>query len=290
MRAGEKRELIEWDSEDTSVARQCRLAGLARSTLYYEGQGESAENLVLMRLIDEQYLSTPEFGAPKMTEVLRARGQMVNHKRVARLMRQMGLQSVLPRKRTSVPGPGHTVYPYLLRDMVVERPNQVWCADITYIAMRRGFAFLVAIMDWFSRYVLSWEVSVTMDSLFCVEALSRALRHGPPGISNTDQGAQFTSDAYTGMLEQHGVRISMDGRGRAFDNIMIERLWWSVKYEHVYLHEPLTVPSLVDGLGGYFQHYNTRRPHQALDYRTPAAVYLGGAATRQEHACRADRA
>ena len=290
MRAGEKRELIEWDNEHTSVARQCRLAGLARSTLYYEGQGESAENLALMRLIDEQYLSTPEFGAPKMTELLRARGQMVNHKRVARLMRLMGLQSVLPRKRTSVPGPGHTVYPYLLREMAVERPNQVWCADITYIPMRRGFAYLVAVMDWFSRYVLSWEVAVTMDSLFCVQALERALRGATPEVSNTDQGAQFTSGDYLGLLERHGVRISMDGRRRAFDNIMIERLWWSVKYEYVYLHEPPTVPVLVDGLGGYFQRYNTRRPHQALDYRTPEAVYLGGAATRQEHARRADHA
>ena len=281
---------MEWNNEDMSVARQCRLVDLARSTLYYEGQGESAENLALMRRIDEQYLTTPELGAPKMTEWLRACGQTVNHKRVARLMRLMGLQSVLPRKRTSAPCPGHTVYPYLLREMAVERPNQVWCADITYIPMRRGFAYLVAVMDWFSRYVLSWAVSVTMDSLFCVEALEQALRHGPPEISNTDQGSQFTSESYTGLLARHGVRISMDGRGRAFDNIMIERLWWSVKYEHVYLHEPPTVPVLVDGLGSYFQRYNTRRPHQALDYRTPEAVYLGGAATRRENARRADHA
>ena len=216
-----------------SVARQCRLAELARSTLYYEGQGESAENLALMRLIDEQYLSTPEFGAPKMTEWLRACGQMVNRKRVARLMRLMGLQSVLPRKRTSTPGTGHMVYPYLLRDMVVERPNQVWCADITYIAMRRGFAFLVAIMDWFSRYVLSWELSLSLETDFCVSALEAALEVSRPEISNTDQGSQYTSESYTKVLENAQVQISMDGKGRAFDNIMIERLWRTVK--EVYL-------------------------------------------------------
>jgi putative transposase len=261
-----------------SVARQCRLVGLARSTLYYEGQGESAENLALMRMIDEQYMEQPDYGEPRMTRWLRECGHGVNHKRVARLMRTMGLQSVLPRKRTSVPASGHKVYPYLLKGLAIERPNQVWCADITYIPMRRGFAYLVAIMDWFSRYVLSWAVSVTMDSGFCVEALERALQHAVPDMSNTDQGAQFTCGEYIGLLERHGVRISMDGRGRAFDNIMIERLWWSVKYEHVYVHEPPTVPALVEGMDRYFTYYNTRRQHQALGYRTPEAVYFGGVA------------
>jgi putative transposase len=276
--AVEKRGLIEWDSEKMSVARQCRLVGLARSTLYHEGQGESAENLALMRLIDEQYMAQPDYGEPRMTRWLRANGHGANHKRVARLMRTMGLQSVLPRRRTSVPCPGHKVYPYLLRGLAIERPNQVWCADITYIPMWRGFAYLVAVMDWYSRYVLSWAVSVTMDSGFCVEALERALRLATPEMSNTDQGSQFTCGDYTGLLERHGVRISMDGRGRAFDNIMIERLWWSVKYEHVYVREPPTVPVLVDGIGRYFTYYNTRRQHQALDYRTPAQMYFNTSA------------
>jgi len=260
-----------------SVARQCRLVGLARSTLYYEGQGESAENLALMRLIDEQYMATPAFGVPRMAQWLEQTGHAANHKRVARLMRTMGLQSVLPRRRTSVPCPGHKVYPYLLRGLAIERPNQVWCADITYIRMARGFAYLVAVMDWYSRYVLSWAVSVTMDSLFCVEALERAMLLAMPEISNTDQGTQFTGSDYTGLLDSHGVRISMDGRGRAFDNIMIERLWWSVKYEHVYLHDNENVRELVAGLGHYFTYYNTRRPHQTLGYLTPAHVYFNGA-------------
>jgi putative transposase len=266
--------LIEWKHDHISVRRQCRLVGLARSTLYYEGHGESTENFALMRLIDEQYMATPFFGVPRMTQWLHAQGHAVNHKRVARLMRTMGLQSVLPRRRTSVACPGHKVYPYLLKGLRIERPNQVWCADITYLAMRRGFAYLVAVMDWYSRYVLAWEVAVTMDESFCVAALERALRQAAPEISNTDQGAQFTSSAYTGVLEKHGVQISMDGRGRAFDNIMIERLWWSTKYEYVYLHDHATVPELVTGLGDHYTFYNTRRPHQALGYRTPAELYF----------------
>jgi putative transposase len=243
-----------------------------------------------MRLIDEQYIETPFFGVPRMTRWLRANGHGANHQRVARLMRTMGLQSVLPRRRTSMPAPGHKVYPYLLKGLAIERPNQVWCADITYIPMRRGFAYLVAVMDWYSRYVLSWAVSVTMDSGFCVEALERALWRGVPEMSNTDQGSQFTCGDYTGLLERRGVRISMDGRARAFDNIMIERLWWSVKYEHVYVHEPPTVPVLTDGIGRYFTYYNTQRWHQALGYRTPEEVYLGDATARTGPARHADRA
>jgi putative transposase len=273
--------LIEWENEQMSVARQCRLVDLARSTLYYGCQGENEENLALMRLIDEQYIETPFFGVPRMTDWLRDTGHAVNHKRVERLMQIMGLQSVLPRRRTSVSCPDHKVYPYLLRGLAIERPNQVWSADITYIRMRRGFAYLVAVMDWFSRYVLAWAVSVTMDSLFCVDALERALRHGPPEISNTDQGSQFTGAEYTGVLDRNGVRISMDGRGRVFDNIMIERLWRTVKYEHVYLHDHGTVPELVTGLGQYLTYYNTRRRHQSHGYRTPAQIYFSTAARQQ---------
>lgn len=260
------------------MARQCRLVDLARSTLYYGCQGEGEENLALMRLIDEQYIETPFFGVPRMTDWLRDTGHLVNHKRVERLMQTMGLQSVLARRRTSVPCPGHKVYPYLLRGLAIERSNQVWCADITYIRMRRGFAYLVAVMDWFSRYVLSWAVSVTMDSLFCVDAMERALRHGRPEISNTDQGSQFTGAEYTGVLDRNGVRISMDGRGRVFDNIMIERLWRTVKYEHVYLHDHGIVPELVTGLEQYFTFYNTRRRHQSHGYRTPAQIYFNTSA------------
>lgn len=273
--SAERRSLIEWEHAPISIARQCRLLGLARSTLYYEGRGASAENLALMRRIDEQYLKTPWYGAPRMTHCLRAQGYMVNHKRVARLMRLMGLRSVLPRRRTSVPASGHTIYPYLLSGLTIERPNHVWCADITYIPMQRGFAYLVAVMDWYSRYVLAWEVSVSLDSSFCVEAMERALSCGTPEIMNTDQGAQFTSDAYIGLLQRHGVRISMDGRGRVFDNIMIERLWWSTKYEHVYLYDHATVPALKAGLRDYYTQYNTQRPHQALGYRRPADVHCG---------------
>jgi len=284
LRAGERRGLIEWENEQMSVARQCRLVDLARSTLYYGCQGENEENLALMRLIEwenEQYIETPFFGVPRMTDWLRDTGHAVNHKRVERLMQIMGLQSVLPRRRTSVSCPDHKVYPYLLRGLAIERPNQVWSADITYIRMRRGFAYLVAVMDWFSRYVLAWAVSVTMDSLFCVDALERALRHGPPEISNTDQGSQFTGAEYTGVLDRNGVRISMDGRGRVFDNIMIERLWRTVKYEHVYLHDHGTVPELVTGLGQYLTYYNTRRRQQSHGYRTPAQIYFSTAARQQ---------
>lgn len=264
-----------------SVARQCRLVDLARSTLYYGCQGENEENLALMRLIDEQYIETPFFGVPRMTDWLRETGHPVNHKRVARLMQIMGLQSVLPRRRTSVSCPGHKVYPYLLRGLAIERPNQVWCADITYIRMRRGFASLVAVMDWFSRYVLAWAVSVTMDSLFCVDALERARRHGRPEIAHTDQGSQFTGTEYTGVLDRNGVRISMDGRGRVFDTIMIERRWRTVKYEHVYLHDHATVPDLVTGLGQYLTFDHTRRRHQSHGYRTPAQIYFSTAARQQ---------
>jgi putative transposase len=234
-----------------------------------------------MRLIDEQYLKTPFYGWPRMTAFLRQRGHPVNGKRVRRLMQVMDLQAIYPKRRTTVRSAEHIVYPYLLRNVVVVRPNHVWSADITYIPMLYGFMYLVAIMDWYSRYVLAWQLSNTLDGIFCLTALERALLHAQPEIFNTDQGVQFTSLAFTGYLQQTGIRISMDGRGRALDNVFVERLWRTVKYEHVYLHEAETVMQLEKGLAGYFGFYNHERPHQSLSYRTPAEVYIQGVPARE---------
>jgi len=255
------------------VAEQCELLDLARSTYYYEPAAESVENLALMRRIDEQYLKTPFFGSRRMAEELSTEACPVNRKRVQRLMRTMGIAALYPRQRTSTPGVGHRVYPYLLRGLVIDRANQVWCSDITYIPMERGFMYLVAIMDWHSRYVLSWRLSNTLDAEFCVSALKEALVRGKPEIFNTDQGSQFTSRAFTDVLQANQIAISMDGRGRALDNVFIERLWWSVKYEEVYLKAYVTVADLNEGLSRYFDFYDHRRKHQALDYRTPYEVY-----------------
>jgi len=255
------------------VVRQCELLGLARSSAYYKPVGVSATDLRLMRLLDEQYTRTPFYGVRRMTAWLQGAGEAVNHKRVARLLRTMGLMAVYPKPRLSQPAPGHRIYPYLLRGVTVARVDQVWSTDITYIRLARGFIYLVAVLDWYSRYVLSWGVSVTLDSSFCLEALDQALAMGRPEVFNTDQGAQFTSLAFTGRLEQAGVRVSMDGRGRALDNVFVERLWRSVKYEDVYLKDYATVPAAVAGLGDYFRFYNEERLHQALDYRPPHAVY-----------------
>jgi len=228
-----------------------------------------------MRLIDRVYTKYPFYGSPRITEELKRQGQWVNEKRVARLMRVMGLQATLPGPHTSKPHPEHEVYPYLLKCLQVRAPNEVWAADITYIPLVVGFMYLVAIMDWYSRYVLAWEISNTLEAGFCVETLDRAIgKHGPPGISNTDQGSQFTSKEYVGRLKEASVRISMDGRGRAADNAFVERLWRSVKYEDIYLKEYRDGGCLYDGLNHYFQFYNTERPHQSLDYRTPAEVYF----------------
>jgi len=235
--------------------------------------GISKEDLILMKLIDGQYLSTPFYGARRMAVWLNKRGYRVNRKRVQRLMRIMGLKAIYRRPRTSKPAPGHKIYPYLLGDIKVTRPNQVWAADITYIPMARGFLYLVVIMDWYSRYVLSWRLSNTLDSGFCVDALDEALRKGRPEIFNTDQGAQFTSEVFTMLLEQHGVRISMDGKGRYSDNLFIERLWRTVKYEEVYLKAYQDGRDARINLGNYFRFYNAERPHQALGYRTPAEVF-----------------
>lgn len=226
-----------------------------------------------MKLIDSQYLSTPFYGARRMALWLKERGYKVNRKRIQRLMRIMGLKAIYQHPGTSKPAPGHKIYPYLLRDIKVTRPNQVWTADITYIPMARGFLYLVVIMDWYSRYVISWRLSNTLDAGFCIDALEEALKKGCPEIFNTDQGAQFTSEAFTTILEQHGIRISMDGKGSYSDNLFIERLWRTVKYEEVYLKAYQNGREARTNLGNYFRFYNTERPHQALGYRTPAEVF-----------------
>jgi len=241
--------------------------------LYYQPVGISEEDLNLMKLIDRQYLATPFYGARKIAAWLKSQSYQVNRKRVRRLMQLMGLKAIYRRPRTSQPAAGHKIYPYLLSGMKITRPSQVWAADITYIPMARGFLYLVAIIDWYSRYVLSWRLSNTMDADFCVEALEEALKKGRPDIFNTDQGTQFTSEAFTGLLQQHGVRVSMDGKGSYNDNLFIERLWRTVKYEEVYLKAYQDGRDARLGLGNYFRFYNTERPHQTHAYQTPAEVF-----------------
>jgi len=264
-------------SLEYSIRRQCGLAGVPRSGVYYGPVPETPENLVLMRLIDEQYMRHPEFGYPRMTDWLRDEGYEVNHKRVARLMRRIGLQAITPGPHTSKPAPGHKIYPYLLRNVEVERVNQVWSTDITYIPMRYGFMFLTAVIEWYSRYVLAWELSNTIESQFCVAALEHALTQGTPEIFNTDQGSQFTSKDFTDVLLDLKIDISMDGRGRALDNVFIERLWWTVKYEEVYPKDYADGHALHRGLDNYFGYYNNERKHSALDKRTPSEVFMEGA-------------
>jgi len=273
-----KRGLIEPEHESLSVVRQCELVGLSRSSLYYQPRGVSDENLLLMRLIDEQYTRTPFYGIRRMTAWLKGQGHEVNHKRVDRLMEAMGLETIYPKPRTSQPSPDHRVYPYLLRDVKVDKPDQVWSTDITYIRMARGFVYLVAVLDWFSRYVLSWELSVSLDVGFCLDALDRALGRGRPEVFNSDQGCQFTSRQFTERLLARDIRISMDGRGRALDNVFVERLWRTVKQEEVYLKDYETVPAAAANLRAYFQFYNRERLHQSLGYRMPEAVYRGSVA------------
>lgn len=278
MSVDEKRVMIEPKHKELSILRQCELIGLPRSSYYREVcGGESEENLELMRLIDEEYTLHPFYGTRQMRNHLHRRGYQVNRKRVQRLMRLMGIQSVAPKPGTSKAAKEHKKYPYLLGGLDINRSNQVWCSDLTYIRMRSGFVFLTAVMDWYSRKVLSWEVSVTMDDSFCVSALERAMRlHGKPEIFNTDQGSQYTGSAFTGALKDAGIRISMDGKGRAMDNIMVERLWRTVKYEEVYLKEYATVRELVENLKVYFEFYNSERTHDSLDLRTPDEAYAAG--------------
>lgn len=275
--------MIEPGHVEISVRRQCELIGLARSSWYYQPAQESELNLTLMRLIDKAYTKWPFYGRRKMTAWLRRQGYEVNPKRVGRLMKLMGLEAMYPKPKTSQRHPEHKIYPYLLRNVTIERPNQVWSADITYIPMAHGFMYLVAILDWYSRYVLAWRLSNTLERFFCLEALEDALKQGQPAIFNSDQGSQFTSLDFTGRLEAAGVRISMDGRGRAFDNIFNERLWRTVKYEHVYLYLYETVPDLYAGFSDYFHFYNHERLHQSLGYCTPAEVYTGRCPTASLH-------
>jgi putative transposase len=256
-----------------SIHRRCELLKISRSSCYYRPREIPAEELQIMRKMDRQYLATPFYGARKMAAWLKSQGQSVNRKRVRRLMHKMGLRAIYRRPRTSQPGAGHKIYPYLLRDLVVNRPDQVWAADITYIPMAKGFMYLVAIIDWYSRYVIAWKLSNTLDDTFCCEVLKEALRKGKPEIFNTDQGSQFTGEAFTKLLEGSGIRISMDGKGSYNDNLFIERLWRTVKYEEVYLKAYTDGRDARRNLEDYFRFYNTERPHQALGYRTPAEVY-----------------
>lgn len=258
-----------------SIDRQCELLGISRSGYYYKPRGESQENLRIMLDIDKQYLKTPFYGAGKMWAELRSLNYNVNIKRVRRLMRLMGLEAIYCKPRLSLPNKSHVKYPYLLRGVVIEKVNQVWSSDITFIPMYKGFLYLTAVIDWYSRYVLSWELSNSLEESFCINALEESLRYGKPEIFNTDQGAQFTSQAYTGILSAADISISMDGRGRALDNVFVERLWRTVKYEYVYLHSQKDGRDLFLGLKEYFDFYNNSRKHQALNYRTPAEVFFG---------------
>ncbi len=270
----EKRSALEWRNSRVNISRQCELLGMARSTAYYDLQGETEENIRLMNLIDEQYTKTPFYGARKMTHQLIKDGCNVNHKRVKRLMKTMGIQAIYCRPSLSKPTPEHKKFPYLLKGLNITHPNQVWCTDITYIRLQHGFIYLVAIMDWFSRYVLSWNVSISLEGQFCLEALEAAFGRGNPEIFNSDQGSQFTCGEFTNALINANIRISMDGRGRCFDNIFVERLWRSVKYEEVYLKDYTSVSEAVKSLERYFVFYNNERLHQSLEYRTPKDLHF----------------
>ena len=275
MSLAQRRRMVDREHPSLSIARQCALLGVARSSLYYRPREASGENPALMQAMDRQYLDTPFYGSRRMKVWLAREGIPVSRKRVQRLMRVMGLRAIYRSPRTSRPAPEHRVYPYLLEKIRVTRPNQAWAADITYLPMARGFLYLVAIMDWHSRYVVAWRLSNTLEPDFCVDALKEALGQGQPEVFNTDQGSQFTSLEFTQVLRDHGVKISMDGKGRYTDNIFVERLWRTVKYEEVYLKAYANAAEARKELGAYFRFYNNQRPHQALGYRTPAEVFFG---------------
>ena len=279
MSAPDRRALIDREGVDLSLRRQCALLGVARSGVYRMPAPANDADLSLMRRIDELFTAWPFLGSRRMKAMLRAEGWSINRKRVQRLMRRLGIAALGPKPRTTKPAPGHKIFPYLLRNLAIDRPNQVWAADITYIPIGRGFLYLVAVMDWASRAVLAWRLSNTMDVSFCVAALEEALaRFGGPDIFNTDQGSQFTSAAFTGLLAAAGIRISMDGRGRWMDNVFIERLWRSLKYEDIYLKGYADGRDARSGIGAWFEFYNNHRPHQALENRTPMAVWRAGVA------------
>jgi putative transposase len=269
----QKRALIEPTHPTLSLARQCALLGLPRSSWYYHPAATDPLTQELLNRLDEQYTRTPFYGVRRMTAWLNQEGYGVNAKRVRRLLRLLGVETLYPKPRLSTAAPGHRIYPYLLRDVAITHVDQVWSSDITYIRLAQGWLYLVAVLDWHSRYVLAWEVSNTLDTAFCLRALEQALAHGRPGIFNTDQGSQFTSYEFTGRLQAADVQISMDGRGRALDNVFVERLWRSVKYEEVYLKSYASVPVAIASLASYFRFYNEERLHQALDYRPPATIY-----------------
>src|SRR5450631_438577 len=278
MNRAERLARVDRADPELSIVEQCRLLKLARSTLYYRPAPVSADDLAVMRRMDELHLAWPFYGSRRMAAVLRREGLAVNRKRAKRLMKVMGIEAIYQKPNTSKGHPDHKVYPYLLRGLTIGRPNQVWCADITYIPMAKGFVYLVAVMDWFSRRVLAWRLSITMETDFCVEALREATElYGQPEIFNTDQGVQFTSAAFVDELAGRGVRISMDGKGRYLDNIFIERLWRSLKYEEVYIKAYGSVPEARRNIDEWLAFYNDVRPHQALDYRTPREVFEGDA-------------
>jgi putative transposase len=254
---------------DISIARQCELLGLPHSTFYYQAQGESAENLRLMRAMDEKYLEHPFYGSRRMAAILG-----INRKRASRLMQKMGLEAIYPKRNLSQPGKPSERFPYLLKGLAITRPNQVWGTDITYIPIRGGFLYLVAILDWYSRHVLAWDLSNTLDRGFCIQTLRRALEAATPEIFNNDQGSQFTSQEFVSVLKEASIRISWDGKGRALDNVFVERLWRAVKYEEVYLHDYQSGLEAWSRLDNYFRFYSNERPHQSLDYKTPASVYF----------------
>lgn len=276
MSVMERQALLDPNHQDLSIRQQCDLLSLNRSSLYYEAKPETPYNLSLMKLMDEEHTRHPFKGVLKMTVYLEEIGYKVNIKRVRRLLRNMGLEAIYPKKNLSKANMAHKKYPYLLKELEINHNNQVWCTDITYIRLSHGFMYLVAIMDWYSRYVLSWRLSNSLDASFCVEALEDALLYnGLPEIFNTDQGVQFTSEAFIAILQSNGIRISMDGKGRAFDNIFVERLWRSVKYEEVYLHDYANAIEAKERLSAYFKFYNYERHHQSLDYKKPAEIYFG---------------
>ena len=275
----QRRLMVDRPGEQLSISEQCRLLSLHRSGLYYQPCSESEQNMHLMKLIDEIYLMAPFTGTRKMVRYLkREHGLIVNRKRIKRLYQLMGLQALTPKPKTSLPGQGHTIYPYLLRGLIIDKPNQVWAADITYIPMRKGFLYMMAIMDLHSRYVINWSLSNTMDANWCAEVLREAIvQHGCPQIFNTDQGSQFTSDVFTSVLKENNIQISMDGKGRSTDNIFVERLWRSLKYEYVYLNPAADGVVLYEGISWYINFYNTRRVHQNLDYQVPIEVFKAAA-------------
>ncbi len=273
MSRKQRQAMLDRNHGELSLVRQCSLVRISRSSVYYQPVPTRVENLELMTLIDRQYLKTPFYGSRRIKAWLEGQGHPVGRNKVRRLMRLIGLEAIYRRPNTSKPTPGHRIYPYLLKGMEINRVNQVWAADITYVPMARGFLYLVAVMDWHSRYVVAWRLSNTMDVDFCVQALEEALSKGRPEIFNTDQGSQFTSDAFTGMLSEQGIQISMDGKRRYLDNIFVERLWRSVKYEEVYLKAYQNGREARNGIDAYLDFYNRQRPHQALGYRTPGQVF-----------------